>query len=112
MGDLLKRRLTFINQHVADAKRAAAFVLLHLHGYFLALVPEPPATLIGSLMNGDPVKPSLQAGLSIESLHPPEDLEKHLLRGVGRVGWIAQNAINQAINRLVIVRDQPGVGLF
>ena len=112
MRDLVKRRLPFIHQCVADAKGIAALVLVHLHGRFLALVPEPPAPLIGRLMNSDSVKPGLQARLPVEAFHSPKDLEKHLLGGVGRVGRIAQNAVHEAIDRLVIMRDQPGVGVL
>src|SRR5713226_3340161 len=75
-------------------------------------MPEPPAAPVGSLVYRNPVHPSLQAGLAVEMLHPPEDLEENFLRGVGGIGWIRYNAINQAIDRLVELANQPGVCLL
>ena len=69
-------------------------------------------TLVGGLVNGDAVKPGLQAGFTVEALHAAKDLKKHLLGGVGRVGRIAQDAVDKAINRLMVVCNQPGVSLL
>ncbi len=63
-------------------------------------------------MDGDAVDPGLQAGLAVEVPHPPEDLEEDLLGDVGRIAGIVQHAVYQAVDGLVVLRDEPGVGVL
>src|SRR5947209_19592798 len=112
MRKQFKRRFPRINQGVAQTKGIAIFVFLRLHGSFLAFMTEPPAPLVRSLMNGDTIQPGLQAGFTIETLHSTEYLEEHLLGGVRRIRWVAQDAVHKAVNRLVIMCNEPVVGLL
>ena len=48
----------------------------------------------------------------MEVLHPAKYLEENFLSGIGRIGRIGQDAVNQAVNRLMEFPDQPGVGFF
>src|SRR5215467_3841713 len=63
-------------------------------------------------MNGDPVQPGLQAAFTVEALHAAKDLQKNFLRSVRGVAWVSKNAVYQAVNWLVIVRDEPVVSVL
>src|SRR5208282_1060380 len=45
-------------------------------------------------------------------LHPAENFQKHILRSVSRVGWVIYDAVDEAIDGLVELANQPGIGLF
>ena len=62
-------------------------------------------------MDGNPVQPRFQAAFAVKTLNATKYLEKDFLCSVGRIGRIGQDAINKAVNRLVIMRNQPAVGL-
>ena len=63
-------------------------------------------------MNGDTIQPGFQAGFAIEALHSTEHLEEHLLGGVRRIRRVAQDAVHKAVDGLMVVRDEPVVGLL
>src|SRR6266853_5370488 len=44
--------------------------------------------------------------------HPPEHFQKHILGSVRRIGRIIHDAIDESIDRLMKLADQPGVSLF
>src|SRR5215469_10000746 len=73
---------------------------------------EPPAPAIGGFVNGDAINPGLQTRLAVEVPHSAEDFEENFLRGVGGIRGVGQNAIDQAIDGLVELSDEPGIGLF
>src|SRR5437867_2749881 len=63
-------------------------------------------------MNGDPVEPRLQAALAIETLHATKNLEENFLSGIRGISRIGQDAIDKAVDRLVVVGHKPVVSLF
>ena len=63
-------------------------------------------------MHGDAVNPGFQAGLAVKMLHAPKHFQEDFLRGIRRVRRIGDDAINQAVDRLVEFADEPGVGVF
>ncbi len=63
-------------------------------------------------MQRDAVNPGLQAGLAVEMFHPAEHFQKHILRSVRGIGRIIHDAIDESVDRLMKLADQPGVGLF
>src|ERR1051326_1501958 len=63
-------------------------------------------------MNGDPIKPGLQAAFAVEPFHAAKDLQKHFLGSVRRICRVGQNAVHKAVDRLMIVRNQPVVSLL
>ena len=48
----------------------------------------------------------------MEALNAAEDFDKNVLDGIRSIGRIVHHAVNQAIDRLMIMRDQPRKGLF
>src|SRR5208337_1379164 len=83
-----------------------------LDGRFLYLVPEPPAPVVGSFMTRDAVDPGLQAGISVEVPDPAKNFYEDFLGGVGGVRGVVHQPVNQAVNRLVIVGDEPVKSIF
>src|SRR5580704_4799390 len=75
-------------------------------------MPEPPASAVGSLVQRNSINPGLEARLAVKMLHSPKDLQKHFLGRVSRIGWIRHTPINQAIDRLVELADQPSLGVL
>ena len=63
-------------------------------------------------MYGNTVNPGFQAGLAVKMLHPPKHFQEDFLRGIGGVRRIGDDAIHQAVDRLVKFCDEPGVGVF
>src|SRR5580698_11295080 len=78
----------------------------------MGLVPEPPAPPIGSLMNRDAIDPRFQAGVGIEILDAAKDLDEDFLGSIRSIGGIVEDTVNQTVNWLVIVRDEPRERLF
>src|SRR5207245_10887269 len=58
------------------------------------------------------VDPGLQAGLAVEVFHTSEDLQEDFLCGIGGISRIGDDAVYQAVNRLVKLADQPGIGVL
>ena len=75
-------------------------------------MPEPPAPPVGGFVHRNPVNPGFQAGLTVKMLHAAEDLQKDFLCGIGGVGRIGHDAIDQAVDGLVEFADEPRVGVF
>src|SRR6266700_8218924 len=100
MGTSFQRRFRLVGQGVTDAKGVSIFILMRFHGSLLALMPEPPAPLVRRFMDGDTVEPGLQAALAVETLHAAKNFEKHFLRRIRGIRRIAQDAIDQAVDRL------------
>src|SRR6202521_2390899 len=111
MRELFKRRLARIHQPIFSGIFAVASCN-GINRRFLRLVPEPPAPSIGRLVQRDAVYPGLKAGLAVEMFHPAEHFQKHILRSVRRIRRIVHDAIDESINRLVKLADEPGIGLF
>src|SRR5437773_9857408 len=63
-------------------------------------------------MHRNAVDPGLQAGLAVEVFHSSEDLQEDFLCGIGGISRIGDDAVYQAVNRLVKLADQPGVGVL
>ena len=63
-------------------------------------------------MHRNPVNPGLQAGLAVKMLHAAKHFQEDFLGSVGRVRRIGDDAIHQAVDRLVKFGDEPGVGVF
>ena len=63
-------------------------------------------------MQRDPVDPSAQGGLAVKPSDSPEDLDEDFLGEISRVRSIVHGARQERVDRLMIVRDQPGKGLF
>jgi len=63
-------------------------------------------------MDGDPVEPGLEAALTVKALHAAKDFEENFLCGVRGIRRVSQNAVHQAVNRLVIVGHKPVISLF
>src|SRR5215472_17331231 len=112
MGQDLVRRFPGINQGFAKSAMVAVLVLVHLHGSFPALVAEPPASLVASLVDRDAREPGLQTALAVEALHAAEDLQKNFLRSIGSVRGVGEDAVHQTVDRLVIAGYEPVVCLF
>src|SRR5215472_16937183 len=102
MGQDLVRGFPGINQGLAKSAVVAVLVLVHLHGSFPALVAEPPASLVVSLVDGDAVEPGLQTAVPVDTLYAAEDLQKNCLRRVGDVRGVGEAAVDQTVDRLVI----------
>src|SRR5712671_1078764 len=66
-----------------------------------------PTAMIEGLANGYAVEPSFQRTAVAEVSYPLEGLEKHFLRAVGRIGWVAQHAQDQIEHRGMVVGDEP-----
>ena len=63
-------------------------------------------------MHGNAVNPGFQAGFAVKMLHSTKHFQKDFLRGIGGVRRIGDDAVNQAVDRLVEFCDEPGVGVF
>ena len=63
-------------------------------------------------MDRDPVDPRLQAGLTVKVLHAAKHLQEDFLRGVRGVCRIADDPVHQAVDGLVELTDEPGVGVL
>ena len=63
-------------------------------------------------MHRNAVDPGLQAGLAVEVFHSSEDLQEDFLCGIGGISRIGDDPVYQAVNRLVKLADQPGVGVL
>jgi hypothetical protein len=48
----------------------------------------------------------------MKTFHSAVCLQEHLLRGIRRVGGVMQDAVHEAVDGLVVVRDQPRIRLF
>src|SRR5438445_13051823 len=72
----------------------------------------PPAAAVRSFRHRNSVDPGLQAGLAVEGFHCSEDLQEDFLCGIGGISRSGDDAVYQAVNRLVKLADQPGVGVF
>ncbi len=79
---------------------------------FLAFVPAPPAALVGGLVEGDAVEPGAQRGSAGEGADGAEDLEEDVLGDVGGVGRVVEAAGDEGVERLVVVGDEQGEGVF
>src|ERR1041385_1460786 len=112
VGQHLHWRFAFVRQGVAQTKSIPIFIRMRFHGCLFALVPEPPAPLVGSLMDRDAVEPRLQAAFAVEALHAAKYFEKNFLGGVRRIRGVSEDAVYKAVNRLVIVGHKPVVSLF
>ena len=83
-----------------------------LDGRLSSPVAKPPAPLVRSLVQGDPVNPGLQARVRVETADAAKDLDEHFLGGIGCVGRIVEHPVHQAVNRLTVASDEPRKGLF
>jgi len=63
-------------------------------------------------MQSDAVNPRLQTGLTVEMLHSAENLQKHFLGRVGRIGRVIHDAVDEPVDGLVKLANQPGVCFF
>src|SRR6266849_4324856 len=63
-------------------------------------------------MHRNAVNPGLQAGLAVEVFHSSEDFQEDFLCGIGGISRIGDDAVYQAVNGLVKLADQPGVGVL
>src|SRR5437016_13442140 len=72
----------------------------------------PPAAAVRSFMHRNAVDPGLQAGLAVEVFHSSEDLQEDFLCGIGGISRIGDDAVYKAVNGLVKLADQPGVGVL
>src|SRR5664279_3403669 len=77
-------------------------------GLWLPVPPEPAPTVIG-LIHGDPVNPGFQAALPAKLPDAAEDLKEDLLRYVTRLILVVDEALHQAEDRLLKMRDQEFV---
>src|SRR5580692_5629038 len=75
-------------------------------------MPEPPAPPVRGLVQSDAVDPSLKTGLTIKVLHAAKHLEKDFLGSIGGIGGIGNQAVNQAVDGLVKLTNQPSVGFL
>src|SRR5580658_702792 len=98
-----------VDEGVLKAKGLAIVALTKFgfYGDFLALVASPPAALVAGLAQGDAINPGAQAGVTVKSANPAVNLDEDILGQVSRVRWIGNGARYQAVNGLVIFRDQP-----
>src|SRR5450755_3632512 len=48
----------------------------------------------------------------MEMLHPAENFQKHILSSVRRVRRVIDNAVDEPVDGLMKLANQPGVGLF
>ena len=96
------------------ADRWHSFVALGfgLNGGLAKLVAKPPAPAVRSLMQGDAVDPCLQAGVGVEALDSAKNLEEDFLSGIGGVGGVFEDPVDQAVNGLVVMGDEPGKSRF
>ena len=103
-----------IDQHVFQPHRPAVFPIRHLllDGDLLLLMAHPPAALVGCLAQRNAINPGPQRRLAVKTADAAEDLDENFLGEVGSVGAVAHGARQQRINRLMVVRDQPGKRLF
>src|SRR5271166_1915973 len=44
--------------------------------------------------------------------HPAEDLQKYLLGGIGRVGRVIDDAVDEAVDGLMKLANEPRIGLL
>src|SRR5262245_26800873 len=111
MHDTFEWRLRLICQGVFQCGDRTLLkpTLRWLDGCLTRLVAEPPPPAIGSLMQGDAVYPCLEAGASMEVLHPAKHFQEDFLRCVGSIRRIQDDAIDETIHRLVECPDQPGL---
>src|SRR5947209_18039710 len=72
----------------------------------------PPAAAVRSFMHRNAVDPGLQAGLAVEVFHSSEDLQEDFLCGIGGISRFGDDAVYQAVMRLVKMADPPGVGVL
>src|SRR5262249_4565277 len=73
---------------------------------------EPPTAAVRWLRDRDAIDPCLQAGLTVKMFHAAEYLQKNILGGVGSVRRIGEDAVHDAVDRLVKFSDEPGVGFL
>jgi hypothetical protein len=83
---------------------SASRLLRFQFGLWLPVPPEPAPTVIG-LVHGDPVNPGLQAAFSSKLVHAAENLEEDFLRYIARLVVILDEALHQAEDRLLKMRD-------
>src|SRR5450756_228046 len=74
-----------------------------VNGDLLALMPEPPATLIRSLVKCNAVQPGAQTGIAMETANAANNLDKDFLSQIRSVGWILDAASNEGVKRLMIL---------
>src|SRR5262245_14444934 len=79
---------------------------------FFGLMPEPPTPPVRSFMDGYAVNPGLQTGLAMEVFHAAKNLQKYFLSGVGGIGGVGQDTIDNAVDRLMKFAHKPCVGFF
>jgi len=63
-------------------------------------------------MQRNTVNPRLETGVGVEPTDPAKNLDEYFLGGVGGVGGIVEYAVDQAVNRLAVLRDELRKSLF
>src|SRR5215813_13798987 len=82
------------------------------HGDFLPAMARPPSALVRRFMQRDAVHPSAQTRFAMEPANTAKNLNEDVLSHVSSISRIRQHARDDAIDWLVVSRNQPCKGLF
>ena len=78
----------------------------------MPLMARPPAPLVQRLMQRDAIDPGPQTRLALKMRDSAKNFDENFLGDIGCVAWVGKDAINQAVEWLLIAGNQPGKGIL
>ena len=105
-GELFKRS----GAEIFDFHLRATFGGFGIDGNIFLRMTLEPALVIESFANGDAIEPGLQRAALAEIANSAKRFQENFLSAVGGIGGISEHAEDEAIDRSVVMRDEPVEG--